>query len=234
MAPRMNDRSTPVPKRDLARETAEAAPGDVISYKLSPEELARYQALPLPKKEKPQIRTINEEHAVNPEGHRRRAKPKDERVSEGMEEEINKLKAENAELAKRLEEASGRMAQYEAERRQTAPEALLSRVVELEEALANEQADKALLLQTLELAASPKEPAAPHDPVNRPRHYTQGGIECIDAIEAAVIDLRGPEAFLTGQVIKYIWRWKHKGGTEDLEKAQWYVARLQKKMEVAE
>jgi hypothetical protein len=66
------------------------------------------------------------------------------------------------------------------------------------------------------------------DMVNHPPHYTQGGVECIDAIEAAL----GPEgfrAFLRGQVMKYTWRAGLKGAAaEDLAKAAWYLNRLQK------
>ena len=65
-----------------------------------------------------------------------------------------------------------------------------------------------------------------NDPVNHPSHYTQGGIECIEAIEAACTGLTGDEAYYVGQVIKYIWRWKHKNGLQDLEKAEWYLDRL--------
>lgn len=64
------------------------------------------------------------------------------------------------------------------------------------------------------------------DNVNRPSHYTQGGIEAIDAIESALTNLSGPEAFLTGQVLKYMWRWHAKNGVEDLRKARWYIERL--------
>ena len=64
------------------------------------------------------------------------------------------------------------------------------------------------------------------DPVNHPDHYTGGSIECIDAIEAAVADLTGPQAVSTGAAIKYLWRWKVKGGVTDLRKAQWYIDRL--------
>lgn len=67
-----------------------------------------------------------------------------------------------------------------------------------------------------------------HDPVEHPSHYTQGKVECIDAIEAAVQNLTGIEAFLTGQVLKYAWRWKGKNGLEDLKKCQWYLDRLVK------
>lgn len=64
------------------------------------------------------------------------------------------------------------------------------------------------------------------DNVNHPAHYTQGGIECIDAIEAAVSELSGIEAVCTGNAIKYLWRWKQKNGVEDLKKARWYIDRL--------
>lgn len=64
------------------------------------------------------------------------------------------------------------------------------------------------------------------DTVNHPSHYTQGGIECIDALEAATADLTGIEAVCTANAIKYLWRWKHKNGVEDLQKAVWYIQRL--------
>ena len=65
-----------------------------------------------------------------------------------------------------------------------------------------------------------------NDNVNHPAHYTQGGIECIDAIEAAVTGLTGSEAVWTAQIIRYIWRWKRKNGAEDLRKAEFYLKRL--------
>ena len=64
------------------------------------------------------------------------------------------------------------------------------------------------------------------DIVNHPKHYTQGKIECIDAIEAAVSELSGLDAVCTANVIKYVWRWKHKNGLIDLRKAQWYLEKL--------
>jgi hypothetical protein len=62
--------------------------------------------------------------------------------------------------------------------------------------------------------------------VDHPAHYNAGSIECIDAIEEAVKGLDGKEAFATGNAIKYLWRWKRKGGKEDLKKAVWYINRL--------
>jgi hypothetical protein len=64
------------------------------------------------------------------------------------------------------------------------------------------------------------------DPVNHPLHYTQGdGIECIEAIQAALTpeEFRG---YCKGNVLKYVWREKHKGSTESLQKAVWYLLRL--------
>jgi hypothetical protein len=66
-----------------------------------------------------------------------------------------------------------------------------------------------------------------NDPVNHPAHYTQGGIECIDAIEAA-LGHEGFVAFLRGQVIKYQWRLGLKDlPAQDAAKAHWYSTRLQ-------
>ena len=57
--------------------------------------------------------------------------------------------------------------------------------------------------------------------VNHPSHYASGGIECIDAMEAAY----GIEAvmhFCMCNAFKYQWRFNKKNGVEDLKKAQWY------------
>lgn len=64
------------------------------------------------------------------------------------------------------------------------------------------------------------------DNVNHPAHYTQGSIECIDAIAEATKHLRGIEATDTGNILKYMWRWNNKNGLEDLRKARWYLNHL--------
>lgn len=65
------------------------------------------------------------------------------------------------------------------------------------------------------------------DNVNHPSHYmSYTGLETIDVIEAFTSDLTGMDAVCTANVIKYICRWKHKNGLEDLKKAQWYLNRL--------
>ena len=69
--------------------------------------------------------------------------------------------------------------------------------------------------------------AACDDNVERPAHYRQGDVECIDAIKAALTpeEYRG---YLKGNIIKYTWRERLKGGTESLKKAAWYLKRLLK------
>jgi hypothetical protein len=58
------------------------------------------------------------------------------------------------------------------------------------------------------------------DNVNNPTHYTHGGIETIDFIEAKQL------GYSLGNVIKYVSRAGKKGDRlEDLKKAQWYLAR---------
>lgn len=61
------------------------------------------------------------------------------------------------------------------------------------------------------------------DNVNHPSHYTQGGVECIEALKSATSNLMGIEAVCTANAIKYLWRWKEKNGVEDLNKAKWYI-----------
>ena len=64
------------------------------------------------------------------------------------------------------------------------------------------------------------------DPVNRPSHYTDGGIECIDAIKASM-STEAFLGFLKGNVQKYMWRYEKKvAPVEDLKKAQWYLSKL--------
>lgn len=58
--------------------------------------------------------------------------------------------------------------------------------------------------------------------VNHPPHYTQGRIECIEAIEAAYGTLSTID-FCIGNAFKYIFRCKKKWDTdEDIKKAIWY------------
>lgn len=67
-----------------------------------------------------------------------------------------------------------------------------------------------------------------------PSHYQRDGMECIDAIKAAVQNLTGAEAYCTGSAIKYLWRWDEKGGKDDLKKAMWFINDMIAEIEDAE
>ena len=63
--------------------------------------------------------------------------------------------------------------------------------------------------------------------VSHPVHYqSESGLEVIDVIEAFTSDLKGIEAVDTANAIKYICRWRHKNGKQDLKKAIWYLQHL--------
>lgn len=63
--------------------------------------------------------------------------------------------------------------------------------------------------------------------VSHPPHYqSETGLEAIDVIEAFTFDLKGIEATDTGNVLKYMCRWKSKNGLQDLKKAKWYLEHL--------
>ena len=57
------------------------------------------------------------------------------------------------------------------------------------------------------------------DHIKHPEHYTQG-IEMWDYAMSHNLD------FFEGNVLKYVTRWKHKGGVEDLLKAKQYLDKL--------
>ena len=64
------------------------------------------------------------------------------------------------------------------------------------------------------------------DNVNSPAHYTDGGIECIEAIEAQMSQEEF-QGYLRGNCAKYLWRYKNKSNpVEDLKKCRWYLERL--------
>lgn len=71
------------------------------------------------------------------------------------------------------------------------------------------------------------------DNVNHPSHYTYGGLELVNVWEATM----SPEALqglYKGNVMKYLWRYEHKNGLEDLKKAEFYLKRLIKSVEKEE
>ena len=74
------------------------------------------------------------------------------------------------------------------------------------------------------------------DNVNHPNHYkSKTGLEVIDVIRAFTEDMNGLEGYYTGNVLKYMCRWKKKNGLEDLKKARvylnWLIDEIEKKPE---
>lgn len=70
-------------------------------------------------------------------------------------------------------------------------------------------------------------PIAPKvDMIAHPPHYTQGDIECIDAM-ASALGKEGMIAYLRGACFKYTWRMMTKGSPlEDARKLEWYAHEL--------
>ena len=69
------------------------------------------------------------------------------------------------------------------------------------------------------------------DMVNHPPHYGTGSIECIEYIEDFITEEEWI-GYLRGNIAKYLHRWRYKSGLQDLEKAAWYMDRLQLTQEV--
>ena len=65
-----------------------------------------------------------------------------------------------------------------------------------------------------------------NDPVNNPKHYNRGNLECIEAIEAITEKMSGDIAPHAANVLKYLWRCEYKNGLQDIDKALWYLNRL--------
>ena len=88
---------------------------------------------------------------------------------------------------------------------------------------AEEQLEHALKKEAEKTTQEPKE-----DMVNHPPHYTQGEIECIEAIKYInnKLHTEGYEGYCLGNFIKYIWRCNYKNGWEDIDKAIFYLNEL--------
>ena len=81
-------------------------------------------------------------------------------------------------------------------------------------------------LDMAEAEMNPFDDDEEQDVVTKPYHYNTGNIECIDAIEESMSSVAF-KGYLKGNCMKYLWRYDYKGKqVEDLQKAQWYLARL--------
>lgn len=78
-------------------------------------------------------------------------------------------------------------------------------------------------------------PKEDNDSVSHPNHYqSKSGLEVIDVIRTFTEDLTGVESFYTGNILKYMCRWKKKNSLEDLKKARQYLDWLIEKVEKKE
>ena len=74
------------------------------------------------------------------------------------------------------------------------------------------------------LTDDPEEAQTLSDLVHHPYHYAGlGEIECIEVLEQLAAN---GHDFRILNAMKYLWRYRHKGGTQSLEKAIWYIERV--------
>ncbi len=59
-----------------------------------------------------------------------------------------------------------------------------------------------------------------------PHHYKTKSMECRDIIKVMTEGLNGVDAYYMGNVLKYLYRYADKNGTEDLDKAITYISFL--------
>lgn len=62
------------------------------------------------------------------------------------------------------------------------------------------------------------------DAVNHPSHYETGKFECIEVM----LETQGRDAtiqFCICNAFKYLYRHNRKNGTEDIQKAHWYLSK---------
>lgn len=73
---------------------------------------------------------------------------------------------------------------------------------------------------------------ADHDPVNSPAHYNVGGLQVIDIRDMLLDKIERSQALTARQIDywsrswEYMTRFMDKGGSQDLEKAKYYLDRL--------
>lgn len=64
------------------------------------------------------------------------------------------------------------------------------------------------------------------DPINHPSYYADScSLECADVM-LITFGVEGVNYFYLCNAFKYMWRYKHKNGVEDLKKAQWYLEHI--------
>lgn len=98
--------------------------------------------------------------------------------------------------------------------------------VEVDPADVEEESSEKYLADAASMLKDAIEDYEENDSVNHPAHYTGGKMECIDIVDVMTEDKQGLEAFCTGNIVKYLYRYNKKGGVEDVKKAEWYFKKL--------
>jgi hypothetical protein len=75
------------------------------------------------------------------------------------------------------------------------------------------------------MVIKPSKTTDPIDLINHPIHYNTGKYEVIDYIQDKLTKEQF-EGYCIGNSLKYISRYRHKGGMDDIKKASWYLNRL--------
>lgn len=90
--------------------------------------------------------------------------------------------------------------------------------------------DKKVRSKVINLATLTKGVRMREDKVNHPSHYADTKIEVIKYIQDKLSSEQF-EGYCVGNVLKYVSRYRKKGGVEDLKKAEWYLKRIIKQKE---
>lgn len=62
--------------------------------------------------------------------------------------------------------------------------------------------------------------------IKNPSHYTFGKYECLDVAKEIIKEMNGEEGAMFFNAFKYLWRYKHKNGLQDLKKCEFYLKEL--------
>lgn len=68
------------------------------------------------------------------------------------------------------------------------------------------------------------------DLISHPPHYNSSSAHCTCGRQIQCVDITRHMGFNLGNVVKYLWRFEHKNGVEDLKKARWYLDDMIKSM----
>lgn len=99
--------------------------------------------------------------------------------------------------------------------------------LDVDEAIQKEEEKKEARASTIDIVKEVTEmmEMLPDEIINHPKHYTFGKVEVIDYIEDKLTSEEF-EGYCIGNTLKYLSRYRHKGGTDDLKKARWYLDRI--------